>query len=89
MGGTRGGSAGENWWQACRAFTEYFGQGIQGEASTRDAFSRWESSEFGGFAGRKDAFCDTIADSEERGALVKAGREAWKRDLANLPVVAN
>lgn len=86
VGGTKGGSTGENWWQACRAFTEFYGRGIDA-GTTRDDFSRWESSEFGGFAMRKDAFCDAISTTETRNGLVKVGRDAYKRDLAKLPKV--
>jgi hypothetical protein len=80
-GGTKGGSVGNNWLQIKRSFTEYFGQGIEAD-SKRDAFDRWQSSEFGGFAKRKDEFCDTISTSEGRDSIVKIGRDAWKRDVA-------
>jgi len=55
------GNAGTSRLDVLNGFTEVFGQGLVGSSSRRDAFGRWQSSEFGGNADRKSAFAAAIA----------------------------
>lgn len=55
------GNAGATRLDALNGFTEVFGSGLVGATSRRDAFSRWQSSEWGGNADRKSAFAAAIA----------------------------
>lgn len=57
-------------------FTEVFGQGLIGSQSRRDAFSRWQSTEFGGYGERKSAFAAAVADDQGWDRLAAAGRDA-------------
>lgn len=57
-------------------FTEVMGQGLAGMTSRRDAFSRWQSSEFGGFSDRKSAFAAAIATPGGWDRMVQQGADA-------------
>lgn len=85
-GQTRG-DAGRNKEQVLRAFTEYYGQGPVGMDSTRDAFSRWESSEFGGFADRKADFAESMTTADGWNAYAKAGRAALAKAAKSIVAV--
>lgn len=54
------GNSGRTRLDTLNGFTEVFGQGLVGSTSTRDGWSRWESSEFGGFAKRKETFAELV-----------------------------
>lgn len=70
------GNAGRTRADVLNGFTEVLGQGLVGSTSRRDAFARWQSSEFGGFAERKAAFASAVADDQGWDRLAAAGREA-------------
>jgi len=57
-------------------FTEVFGSGLVGAASKRDAFSRWQSSEFGGFADRKESFAAALTEKGGWDRMQKEGNAA-------------
>jgi hypothetical protein len=70
------GNAGATRLDVLNGFTEVFGQGLAGASSRRDAFSRWQSSEFGGFAERKSEFAAAVATADGWDSLATAGRDA-------------
>ena len=57
-------------------FTEVFGSGLVGASSKRDAFSRWQSSEFGGFADRKEGFAAALTAAGGWSRMQKEGNAA-------------
>ena len=57
-------------------FTEVFGQGLAGATSRRDAFSRWQSTEFGGFSDRKADFAAAVVTADGWDSLTAVGRMA-------------
>lgn len=65
------GNSGRTRLDTLNGYTEVFGQGLVGSTSTRDGWSRWESSEFGGFAKRKETFANTVAEGWDE--AVKTG----------------
>jgi len=82
------GNSGATRLDAVNGFTEVLGQGLIGSASRRDAFSRWESSEFGGNADRKAAFVDTITAPGGWDRMVADGNEALADARRNAVTVA-
>lgn len=66
------GNSGTTRLDVLNGFTEVFGSGLVGAASKRDAFSRWQSSEFGGFSDRKEAFAAALT---EKGGWQRMQRE--------------
>lgn len=57
-------------------YTEVFGSGLVGAASKRDAFDRWQSSEFGGFADRKENFAAALTEKGGWEKMQKEGNAA-------------
>jgi hypothetical protein len=82
------GNSGATRLDAVNGFTEVLGQGLIGSASRRDAFSRWESSEFGGNADRKAAFVEAITAPGGWDRMVADGREAMADARRNAVAVA-
>jgi hypothetical protein len=82
------GNSGATRLDAVNGFTEVLGQGLIGSASRRDAFSRWESSEFGGNADRKAAFVEAITAPGGWDRLVADGNEALADARRNAVTVA-
>lgn len=70
------GNAGTSRLDVLNGFTEVFGQGLVGSSSRRDAFGRWQSSEFGGNADRKSAFAAAIATPGGWDRMVAEGADA-------------
>lgn len=70
------GNAGATRLDVLNGYTEVMGQGLAGSTSRRDSFSRWQSSEFGGNAERKEAFASTIATRRGWDRMVQTGNEA-------------
>jgi len=70
------GNAGETRLDVLNGFTEVFGSGLVGAASKRDAFSRWQSSEFGGFADRKENFAAALTEKGGWDRMQKEGNAA-------------
>ena len=54
------GNSGATRFDALNGYTEVFGSGLVGSSSKRDSFSRWQSSEYGGNAQRKETFAAGI-----------------------------
>jgi hypothetical protein len=79
------GNSGASRLDVLNGYTEVFGSGLVGSGSKRDAFSRWESSEFGGFADRKEAFVESLSDWD---AMVATGRDAIADARRNAVTVA-
>ena len=76
MGFQRGrGNSGATRFDALNGYTEVFGSGLINSASKRDSFSRWQSSEYGGNAERKESFAAGIIGlGWDR--MVQSGNEA-------------
>jgi len=70
------GNGGANRLDVLNGYTEVFGSGLVGAASKRDAFSRWQSSEFGGFADRKEAFAAALTEKGGWSRMQKEGNAA-------------
>ena len=70
------GNAGATRLDVLNGFTEVFGSGLVGAASKRDAFSRWQSSEFGGFADRKEIFAAALMEAGGWDRMQKEGNAA-------------
>jgi len=70
------GNAGATRLDCLNGYTEVMGQGLAGSTSRRDAFSRWQSSEWGGNAGRKEAFAAAIATPGGWDRMVSVGNDA-------------
>jgi hypothetical protein len=69
------GNSGANRFDVLNGYTEVFGSGLAGSSSKRDSFSRWQSSEYGGNAERKEAFATGIVGlGWDR--MVQAGHDA-------------
>ena len=66
------GNSGATRLDVLNGYTEVFGSGLVGASSKRDAFSRWQSSEFGGFADRKESFAAALT---EKGGWAKMQTE--------------
>ena len=81
------GNSGATRLDAVNGFTEVLGQGLAGSASKRDAFSRWESSEWGGNADRKAAFVDGITAPGGWDRMVQAGNDALADARRNTVVI--
>ena len=54
------GNSGATRFDVLNGYTEVFGSGLVGSSSKRDSFSRWQSSEWGGNAERKESFAAGI-----------------------------
>jgi len=70
------GNSGATRLDVLNGFTEVFGQGLAGSTSRRDAFCRWQSTEFGGFADRKADFAAAVATADGWDGLTTVGRMA-------------
>jgi hypothetical protein len=70
------GNSGPNRLDVLNGYTEVFGSGLVGASSKRDAFSRWQSSEFGGFADRKEGFAASITEKGGWQKMQKEGNAA-------------
>ncbi len=70
------GNAGATRLDVLNGYTEVFGSGLVGASSKRDAFSRWQSSEFGGFADRKEGFAAALTDEGGWSRVQKEGNAA-------------
>ena len=70
------GNAGATRLDALNGYTEVLGQGLVGATSRRDSFKRWESSEWGGNAERKEAFAGAISAPGGWDRMVSVGNEA-------------
>jgi hypothetical protein len=90
VAGFRGGrgNSGATRLDVVNGFTEVLGQGLAGSASKRDAFSRWESSEWGGNADRKAAFVDGITAPGGWDLMVSTGNGAMADARRNTVTVA-
>lgn len=64
------GNSGRTRLDTLNGYTEVFGQGLVGSTSTRDGWSRWESSEFGGFAKRKEAFAELVTEDWDNAVAI-------------------
>ena len=82
------GNAGATRLDVLNGYTEVLGQGLAGSASKRDAFSRWESSEWGGNADRKAAFVDGITAPGGWDLMVSTGNGAMADARRNTVTVA-
>jgi hypothetical protein len=82
------GNSGATRLDVVNGFTEVMGQGLAGSASKRDAFSRWESSEWGGNADRKAAFVDGITAPGGWDSMVSIGNGAMADARRNTVTVA-
>jgi hypothetical protein len=82
------GNSGATRLDVVNGFTEVLGQGLAGSASKRDAFSRWESSEWGGNADRKAAFVDGITAPGGWDLMVSTGNGAMADARRNTVVIA-
>jgi hypothetical protein len=82
------GNSGANRFDVLNGYTEVMGQGLAGSSSKRDSFSRWQSSEWGGNAGRKSAFSDGITAPGGWDSMVTAGNGAMADARRNTVVVA-
>lgn len=82
------GNAGATRYDALNGYTEVMGQGLVGSSSRRDAFSRWQSSEWGGNAGRKAAFAEIITAPGGWDRMVADGNEALADARRNTVTVA-
>lgn len=78
VAGFRGGrgNSGATRLDVVNGFTEVLGQGLLGSSSRRDAFSRWQSSEWGGNAERKAAFVDGITAPGGWDSMIQTGNTA-------------
>lgn len=90
VAGFRGGrgNSGANRLDVVNGFTEVLGQGLAGSASKRDAFSRWESSEWGGNADRKAAFVEGITAPGGWDSMIQTGNAALADARRNTITVA-
>lgn len=70
------GNSGTSRLDVLNGYTEVMGQGLLGSTSRRDSFSRWQSSEFGGNADRKEAFAAAIAAPGGWDRMVTEGADA-------------
>lgn len=70
------GNSGATRYDTLNGYTEVMGQGLVGSSSRRDAFGRWQSSEWGGNAGRKAAFAEVITTPGGWDRMVADGNEA-------------
>jgi len=82
------GNAGATRLDCLNGFTEVMGQGLVGSSSRRDAFSRWQSSEWGGNAERKSAFATAIAAPGGWDRMVSVGNDAMADARRNAVTVA-
>jgi len=82
------GNAGATRYDTLNGYTEVMGQGLVGSSSRRDAFNRWQSSEWGGNAGRKAAFAEIITAPGGWDRMVADGREAMADARRNAVTVA-
>jgi hypothetical protein len=82
------GNSGATRLDVVNGFTEVMGQGLAGSASKRDAFSRWESSEWGGNADRKAAFVEAITAPGGWDSMVSIGNGAMADARRNAVTVA-
>lgn len=70
------GNSGATRLDALNGYTEVLGQGLVGSSSRRDSFSRWQSSEWGGNADRKEAFVGSITAPGGWDRMVSTGEAA-------------
>jgi hypothetical protein len=70
------GNSGATRLDVLNGYTEVFGSGLAGSDSKRDAFSRWQSSEFGGFADRKEGFAAALTEKGGWQRMQKEGEAA-------------
>jgi len=82
------GNSGATRLDVVNGFTEVLGQGLAGSASKRDAFSRWESSEWGGNADRKAAFVEGLTAPGGWDSMVSTGNDALADARRNTVVIA-
>ena len=82
------GNSGATRLDVLNGYTEVMGQGLAGSNSKRDAFSRWESSEWGGNADRKAAFVDRITAPGGWDSMVTTGNGAMADARRNTVVIA-
>ena len=82
------GNSGKTRLDAVNGFTEVLGQGLIGTVSKRDSFSRWESSEFGGNADRKEAFVAAVTADGGWDRMVAVGESAMADARRNAVTVA-
>jgi len=81
------GNSGATRYDVLNGFTEVFGSGLAGSSSKRNSFSRWQSSEYGGNAERKEAFATGIVGlGWDR--MVQTGNDALADARRNTVVVA-
>ena len=82
------GNAGATRLDALNGYTEVLGQGLIGSTSRRDSFKRWESSEWGGNAERKEAFAGAISAPGGWDRMVTVGNAALADARRNAVTVA-
>jgi len=82
------GNSGATRLDVLNGFTEVMGQGLLGSSSRRDAFSRWQSSEWGGNAERKEAFAGAISAPGGWDRMVSVGNDALADARRNAVTVA-
>ena len=82
------GNSGATRLDVLNGFTEVLGQGLLGSSSRRDAFSRWQSSEWGGNAERKETFAGAISAPGGWDRMVSVGNDALADARRNTVTVA-